>query len=290
MIDTKQILPLIYFQDLLEIDKSQNLINEFISDFVNNSGYTNLEIDKSKGVITYFDCYYDEYGNPEGEGNEITHDFYTHFNRKIELEIKTSKNLINTKIDQLVSQGHTYIELLLLLRNVLLKLRTEADENYKDYPFVITAINKLSSYIKLFEVTNESALVKSYYWDSDYEDHKLKSITKLHKLLQSDYKLIDSSVGEFINAFTGNEIRVGIRWLGIGKNAKTTKYSLFYFIDQLEQQNFIHDIKKGYNKKIEYVFRDKDGNFLENVRQSKSTFLKGSYTYDEVDIIIHQLQ
>ena len=289
MIDTKEILPLIYFQDLLEIDKSQNLRDEFISDFVNNSGYTNLDIDKSKGVITYFDCYYDEYGNPNDAGEEITHEFHPNFRRKIELEVKKSKNLINTKIDQLVSQGKAYNELLFFLKNLLLKLRIKADENYIDYPFVKTAIDTLSSFIELFEVTSTSSFELAYSWDSEYDDLKLESITKLHRLLQNDYKLIDSTVGEFLNAFSNNEVRDGIKWLGIGKNAKTTKYSLFYFINQLQKQNFILDVKKGYNKKIQYVFRDKDGNFLEHVRQSKSAFLKGSSTYDEIDDIIRQL-
>jgi hypothetical protein len=289
MINTKEILPLIYFQDLLESDKSQNLRDEFISDFVNNSGYTNLDIDKSKGVIMYFDCYYDEYGNPDGAGEQITHEFHTHFCRKIELEVTKAKSLIHTKIDQLVSQGQTSKELLFFLKNLLLKLQIKAGENYIDYPFVKTAIDTLSSFIELFEVTKTSSFELSFSWDSEYEDLRLESITKLHRLLQTDYKLIDSTVGEFLNAFSNNEVRYGIKWLGIGKNTKTTKYNLFYFINQLQKQNFILDVKKDYNKKIQYVFRDKDGNFLENVRQSKSAYLKGSYTYDEIDDIIRQL-
>lgn len=289
MIDTKEILPLIYFQDLLEVDKSQNLRDEFISDFVNNSGYTNLDIDKSEGIVTYFDCYYDEYGNSDGAGEEITHEFHTYFRRKIEQEVKKSKKLINTKIDQLVSQGKAHNELLFFLKNLLLKLRIKADENYTDYPFVRTAIDTISSFIELFEVTKTSSFELSFSWDSEYEDLKLESITKLHRLLQTDYKLIDSTIGEFLNAFSNNEVKYGIKWLGIGKNTKTTKYSLFYFINQLQKQNFILDVKKDYNKKIQYVFRDKDGNFLENVRQSKSVFLKNSYTYDEIDDVIRQL-
>ena len=83
-----------YFQDLLENDKSQILIQLFISNFVKNSGETIFEIDNLKGVIKYYGQYIDDEKGP-GLSDEISYDFYTFFQNVIESETQKSKHLFN---------------------------------------------------------------------------------------------------------------------------------------------------------------------------------------------------
>jgi hypothetical protein len=86
-----------YFQDLLENDKSQILIQLFISNFVKNSGETILEIDNLKGVIKYYGQYFDD-ERGLGLSSEISYDFYTFFQNVIESETQKSKHLFNSII------------------------------------------------------------------------------------------------------------------------------------------------------------------------------------------------
>ncbi|MFY8213948.1 MAG: hypothetical protein ACOVKJ_05775 [Flavobacterium sp.] len=74
MNSSEGIYPFKYFQDLLERDKSQILIKEFVSDFLKNSDYQFIKADKIKGEFTYYGQYYDNEGNP-GESDEIIYDF-----------------------------------------------------------------------------------------------------------------------------------------------------------------------------------------------------------------------
>ena len=284
----QNIIPLKYFQDLLERDKSPQMINEFISDFVENSGETNFEIDNSKGIIKYYGQHFDEDGNPSLFG-EITYDFYTHFQNVIEIEIQKSKHLFNSTIHHLAYKNQSSIEYVLLQKNTLTNLKSKAENYYSAYPFISTKLNELKSFIENLDSSNFKKWSNSYSWDFINETDKINLISNLYNLLKNK-KIIDSSLGEFTNAFTNGEVTNGIKWLVEGKNKYTNKHSIFYFIDQLEIQNYIEDINPNdYNKKIEYVFRDKKGKGLINIRQSKSDFKNGSSSYPIIDDILSQL-
>jgi hypothetical protein len=58
----QNIVPFGYFQDLLESDKSNILIHEFINDCINEFGMSYTKIDKTKGEITYLGQYYENNG------------------------------------------------------------------------------------------------------------------------------------------------------------------------------------------------------------------------------------
>lgn len=288
MNETQDLFPLIYFQRLLENDVSEKLINNFISDFVQNSGYNPHEIDKLKGIIKYYGPQVDEDGNHTSI-DEITYDFYNFFQNVIEIEIQKSKQLFNSIIHHLVYKNQSSDEFVLLQKKILTNLKSKADNFYSEYPFISNKLNDLISFLENFDSSNFKKWTDSYSWDFINETDRINLISKLYNLLK-DYKIIDSSHGEFINAFTNGEVTNGIKWLIKGKNTSTNKFSIFYFIDQLQSEGYIEDINPNdYNKKIEYVFRDKDGKGLQNIRQSKSDFLKGSYSYIYIDEILSQL-
>jgi hypothetical protein len=277
-----------YFQDLLENDKSQILIQLFISNFVKNSGETILEIDNLKGVIKYYGQYFDD-ERGLGLSSEISYDFYTFFQNVIESETQKSKHLFNSIIHRLSFNGQSSNEYISLQKTILTNLKSKVENYYSTYPFISSKLNELRLYIENFDNSNFKKFSNSYSWDCFNETDKINLISNLYNLLKNN-KIINSSLGEFTNAFTNGDITNGIKWLVNGKNNETSKYSIFYLIDQLQTQNFIEDINSNdYNKKIEYVFRDKDGGVLKNIRQSKSEFLKGSYSYTNIDDILSQL-
>ena len=288
MNENQEQFPLIYFQRLLENDISEKLINNFISDFVQNSGYIPHEIDNLEGIIKYYGSQVDDNGNHICI-DEITYDFYNFFQNVITIEIQKSKHLFNSIIHHLAYKNQSTDEYVLLQKKVLTNLKSKADNYYSEYPFISNKLNELKSFLENFDSSNLKKWTDSYSWDSINETDKINLISSLYNLLK-DYKIIDSSLGEFINAFTNGEVTNGIKWLVKGKNRSTNKYSIFYFIDQLQSEAYIEDINPNdYNKKIEYVFRDKDGKGLLNIRQSKSDFIKGSYSYTYIDEILSQL-
>jgi hypothetical protein len=284
----KNINSLSYFQNLLESNKSQILIQLFISDFVKNSGETIFEIDNLKGVIKYYGQYYDD-EKGTGLSDNITYDFYNYFQNVIESETQKSKYLFNSIIHRLSFNGQPSNEYILLQKTILINLKSKAENYYSTYPFVSSKLNELSTFIENFDYSNLKKCSNSYSWDCFNEMDKINLISNFYNLLKNN-KIINSSLGEFTNAFTNGDVTNGIKWLVNGKNKETSKFSIFYLIDQLQTQNFIEDINSNdYNKKIEYVFRDKDGEILKNIRQSKSYFLKGSYSYTIIDNILSQL-
>lgn len=292
MSNSQTILPLIYFQDLLEKDKSKSLIDSFISDFIENSSCNIISDGNTKGEIKYFGQYYEDEG-PIGEIVEITHDFKSYFAKKIDAEVKVSKSLINKKNDLLISQNISSTAFLISNKTLLSNLEILAQKHYLKYSFVKDAISDLSNYLAQFssfgsDDTNHS--YKSFCWDSDNIEERESSLIKLHRLISIENRIIDASQDEFISAFSNGEVKEGLKWLMTCRNKSTSITSIIYFINQLQEQNFILDYSdKDYNDRIKYVFRDKEGNNIKSPRSSKSTLAKKSYKYDFIDNIIEQL-
>jgi hypothetical protein len=284
--DTYQnITPLLYFQNLLEEDKSTHLIKEFITDFVENSGEINFEIDYSKGVITYYGCYSDDKGN-QLEGDYITSDFNLFFEAFVQKQCEKSKYQIQTIIHDLAFNGKTYYPFLDLQKKILHSLIEQAQKIYCEYPFINSKLYELNNFIETFEAGTLIIGNNSYCLSPEI------TLEKLHLLftLLKNNSIIDSLENEFINAFTNKEVKYGIKWLDKARSGELNKQSIFYLIEKLINNKIILDVSNSdYNKKIEYVFRDRMGNILNNVRQSKSTFLNSNYQNEIIDNIISSL-
>ena len=112
----------------------------------------------------------------------------------------------------------------------------------------------------------------------------------LYKLL-SIHNIIYSTESEFLKAFTNKEVKEGINWIDKAKNGKSNRQSIFYLIERLIESKHIDNFtNQEYNNKILYVFRDKDGKPLINVRQSKSTFQDNtSYSHSIIDEVLSKL-
>lgn len=284
--DTFQnIIPLRFFQDLLERDKSSQMIKEFISNFVENAEETNFEIDHSKGIITYYGCYYDDKGN-QSEPDYITTEFNLIFEALINKEFEVSKYQIQSVISELACQDKTYYPFLDLQRKIIHSLISQAQNIYIDYPFIANKLHDLLNLVEKYEVGHNKKKYNSYSLNPEIAPDKLQT---LFNFLKINF-LIDCSENEFINAFTNREVRYGIKWLDKSKSGHFNKQSIFYLIEELIKSRIILDVSTSlYNKKIEYVFRDQDGNLIKYISQSKNTFLESNYTNDIIDNIISNL-
>lgn len=281
----QNIIPLKYFQDLLEKDKSSQMTNEFISDFVENSGETNFEIDHSTGIITYYGCYYDDKGNPT-EAEFITTEFKLIFEALVQKQFEKSKHQLQFIISELAYQDKTYYPFLDLQRKEIHLLISQTQNIYIDYPFIRNKLQELLNFIDKYELGNTRNLYNSYCLNPEIDQDKLQKLFTLLKI----NNIIDSSENEFINAFTSKEVKYGIKWLDKAKSGHFNKQSIFYLIEELILKKFILDVSKNtYNKKIEYVFRDQKGNLLKFIKQSKKTFLDSNYNNVIIDNIISSL-
>ncbi len=102
--------------------------------------------------------------------------------------------------------------------------------------------------------------------------------------------IIECHKEDFINAFTGKEVKEGIKWLIVGKNKQISKPSIFHFIDKLINLGFISaSILNDYNKYVKYIFRDSNGNELKNIKQSKLDFSDTPQGSSLIDNILHSL-
>lgn len=134
--------------------------------------------------------------------------------------------------------------------------------------------------------TPESAL--SFEW--------LLSTSKLelfYRLLVAKPPLIECSFDDCKAAFNGTTITKGIKWLAPSRSGEINKRSLFYLIDQLQDMDCIKKVESStLSERIKYLFRDKDGNILKNLRQSKSglrEFSTASSEAKRIDLIIDQI-
>jgi hypothetical protein len=156
----QNIIPLRFFQELLERDKSSQMIKEFISDFVENSGETNFEIDHSNGIITYYGCYYDYKGNPT-EAGYITTEFKLIFEALVQKQFEESKYQLQSVISELACQDKTYYPFLDLQRKVVHLLISQAQNIYIDYPFITSKLHELLNFIEKYEAGNARKIYNS---------------------------------------------------------------------------------------------------------------------------------
>ena len=286
------IIPFGFFQQLLESDKSKILIAEFINEFIEEYGMSYAKIDRTKGVITYFGQYYDKFGNPD-ECGDISYDFISYFEIRIIQEKNKAKNNFILAINHLIKLGHATNEFLELSRNILTNLELCSSKYYSEYHIIKDAIIELSRYIAQYDgfgINTNTLFEKSFCWDNDCNESKKNSLMNLYKLIVIKYKLIEASPSDFINAFSNGEVKNGLKWMHLSDNGENCKTSLIYFVNKLQEENFIFESEgKKYNDKILYVFRDFKGKVINKVKSSKSKLKINGYQYDFIDEIISEL-
>ncbi len=151
---------------------------------------------------------------------------------------------------------------------------------YSEFSFLEKYFNKIEEVISAYSTLNITDFPQIIINNNVYSyvlisENPTEIIEKLYTGLinQEPNPIISCSKEDFVNAFTGKEVKEGVKWLIVGKNKHTSKPSLFYFIDKLIDLGFISpNILSDYNKYIKYIFRDSNGNELKNIKQSRASF------------------
>jgi hypothetical protein len=298
---TKQ--PCIFFENLLEDDKTNELRKKFISDFIEDFKTFEIEnIDKEKGIISINDVTHDEVTNkfiPEIS----VYTFEDDFNLRIEENFQKAKSKIDEMILEAILKDKNpkrFIDnQILLLNDLLPKVRIL----YLDRPVVKKSIVRLIKFLRkrktYHDVINTSApnLVEidnfspySFNWDSANSEDTIPNLEKFYFLITISPPLIECSKEDFINAFTKRKISDGIKWLVKGDNKQISKSSLLYFVSRLIEEGLIVEIEtKVFNKTIEYLFRDSFGEILKNIKQTKSTSSVNPAQKNRIDSIINSI-
>lgn len=261
--------PLLFFEDLLENDKYKILQNDYMDRYMEKYGslkYKNGVFDYEKGIII------------ENEDTDLS--FQLYFDSLINTEYSNAKRNLDRCVLEIVSQNISPNEFLKLQISTLDSLLINVGKFYSNHSILNQAIVELKNHIinKFKLESNHKHIVNtsfpSFEWDylEGCESDAIEVIRNLFNGLISK-SIINSSEEDFINGFTGKEVQNGIKWLLKTKDRKhSSKPTLFAFIDYLMEENFIKDIKeKEYNNAVEYVFREDNGDFLKNIRQSKSS-------------------
>jgi hypothetical protein len=102
---------------------------------------------------------------------------------------------------------------------------------------------------------------------------------KLHRLYEKlkEAKIIDCEQAPFAQAFNKSKLKdmLNIKWLLRGQNGQVSKFSLFYFLEELQNRKFISAYEgAGMSDRIQKIFTDYKGRQLNNLKQSKINIAK----------------
>jgi hypothetical protein len=220
-------------------------------------------------IITYWDniCGSADY---EERTHSLERDVQVNLDNKIyaciseyRFSISVNPNLERVIIDQIDDifndEVLSYVKFLSKYRDEFLdKIRKYSDIS------VETDYSKIASKILAYNPLNINR--------TNFPTVKIRELYQL--LINNTTPFIEAEEAEFLNAFSGKEFAVGIKWLVKGKNKKINKHSLFYLIEKLKKQNFIENPYCA--KKILYaLFREDNGEHFRNVQGSWSDYTKG---------------
>ncbi|SKB88278.1 hypothetical protein SAMN05660477_01669 [Soonwooa buanensis] len=309
--------PLIYFESLLEIDKSEIKKQQWLRDQKEGLLPYLKNVDDINGIVTVELGFYDEDSKTWSIDIE-TYSFYNVFQNEIKYECEKIIENLNLLILESRFQNNSPLFFLIELKNRLKMLLDYSCKLYSDYPFVnetlviiddfinlkIKDCKLFSSEFKLRSTNFENSIKKnelskfnnadSFNWHVVHFDSKKNHLKNLFEMLTTHSKVIDANFEDFYNAFSGEIVTNGINWLLVGKSRKTSIISLCYFIDKLEENGFINEIPSiDFGKKILYVFRENDGNVFnsDSLKSSLSDFrrTKTCAQSDLLDSIISKI-
>ena len=297
--------PLLYFESLI-LTNQESVKKKFIHEAIENIGHV-LDVNEEEGTILYWSSFYNDDINETVEG-EFTYSFSRDFSNEFYRQAKHCQKLIQSTILEISTSGNSpkfYIE---TISKRLLQLNLIAKSNFKDFPTLEYSLSQIYQNINIKAsitynpVIEESYIERvslavnfsedSYQWDSLNDENKIPQIKKLYELLIIPPAIISADEEDFINAFTKSKVSAGISWLLVGRNKLYSKVSIFYFVYKLKDAGYIEDFNQyDFGKKIEYVFRDNNGQVICSTKQSLAEFRKTLTTehYERIDNIISQI-
>ena len=272
-----------YFENQIQKD-----LKEFYTNITEELYFNNIEeIDKVRHIIKVPNLHHKE----ETQANYITFSFEGTIKTKLRTEINITKRFIESEFQKRFADKKETTGYADFLRIKLKQYYT--DRNIEEFPFLTKYFDEITSLIDQYSkqvIAAQNEYNLSFNLLADTTEEQLTKVEKLHLLLTETPAVIKCNKTDFINAFTGKEIKEGIYWLITGKNKFTSKISLFYFIEELIKKRYLKsNIITDLSRYIKYVFRDNLGNELKNLKQSKSTYSKNVTQKERIDTIISSL-
>lgn len=294
---TKEENPLYYFENILR--RTQNQVKtKYMTEAVDNGGGIS-RYDYEKGEIEFYYSFYDEQKNQSVEGFEM-YSFKDFLKKEMYRKGNEAYSLFRRDKLLIAKNGKTSLFYIQEIQNRITELLKLAEVNFPDYPFVKEVLLKLKSITSDNKPIKTSAPIDiedycedSFDWNKIKQEDKILFVKKMYQLLMENSPIISASEEDFINAFTQKKVDNGIKWLLKSKNGKTSKTSLFYFIDELRNNNLLTYFEEySFGRKVEYVFRDCDGNPFSNISQSLNYYRerKSCDNEETIDNIIFQLE
>lgn len=294
---TKEENPLYYFENILR--RTQNQVKtKYMTEAADNGGSIS-RYDYEKGEIEFYYSFYDEQKNQSVEGFEM-YSFKDFLKKEMYRKGNEAYSLFRRDKLLIAKNGKTSLFYIQEIQNRITELLKLAEVNFPDYPFVKEVLLKLKSITSDNKPIKTSAPIDiqdycedSFDWNKIKQEDKILFVKKMYQLLMENSPIISASEEDFINAFTQKKVDNGIKWLLKSKNGKTSKTSLFYFIDELRNNNLLTYFEEySFGRKVEYVFRDCDGNPFSNISQSLNYYRerKSCDNEETIDNIIFQLE
>ncbi|MBU2949702.1 hypothetical protein KO493_03210 [Tamlana agarivorans] len=255
------------------------------TNFLVQDGLIKIEKNDIENHIIYFK----NIAGVDGLEDNFQNNFKNILKRTLDPEVEQSLFFVESgfqKIFSVKKEVKAYAEL------IRIKIRyIESLSAVKKFYFISDYLTKIKDTVDRYSTeVKHYNFTPSFVLLAENEKDQQAKIERLFNLLTESPSLIDTSKEEFINAFSGKEVTIGVNWLVIGKNKIVSKISLFYFIEELQKNNhlsnsIIHDL----NKYVLYTFRDNHGQELKNLKQSKTTISNIPTQKDRIDTIISSL-
>ena len=279
--------PFLFFDNYLE-NQIQKDLKEFYTNITEELYFNNIEeIDKVRHIIKVPNIHHKE----EIQADYVTFSFEGSIKSKLNREINITKNFIENEFQKRFTDKKEIAGYADFLK---IKLKQYyANKNIEEFPFLTKYFEEITSLIDQYSkqtIVNSNEYNFSFNLLANTTEEQLAIAEKLYHLLSESPAVIKCNKTDFINAFTGKEIENGICWLITGKNKFTSKISLFYFIEELRNKQYLKSsIIIDLSKYIQYVFRDNQGDELKNLKQSKSTYSKSVTQKERIDTVISSL-
>lgn len=247
-----------------------------------------IDVDEENYIIKYLR---DSYKEGEDEYTKSSFEEFIRF--KLQGEIRKLLDLIEIGFIEKFSDEKEilgYANFLELKLNQIKNL-----DSYEKFDFLKEYIEKVQNQINFYisehpKEKNIHTFNYSFNIIAKSQDEQKLKIHKLYNLLIEKPSLINSTQDEFYNAFSRRIVTEGVNWLILGKNKLTSKTSLFYFLNKLIDEKLIEpQVINDLNKYVRYVFRDKNGYQLKNLKQSKATVVAKTSEKERLDNIISSI-
>ena len=302
MLNSTEDRALAFFEDLVSDNEIIDVLKDAFTKVMEESTFFSSIDELGENIIYSF--YFDEFNRPIYQ----VESFDLFLTRKLELEKKKSKNLIESQAAKILSNTGSQVTFFQYTENTLIELYKKS--NNIDYlvinraivdimTFYYTKFYKYHNFCKEYldtlsifrKATKKEKTTLSFSWRKEKKAKEIKYL--YYSLIDSEPPFINTSLETFTKAFTNKKLEEdeSIKWLCKNvKNKKTiSQYSLVVLIMALYKKGYIVSDLNDFNKNIENIFSSPNGEKLRNIKNTKKSKSKNPSRIQEIQAILKGL-